>query len=387
MKPFLLVTGDFIKTGGMDQCNHELALFLANRGVETHLVAHRVDPQLAAHPNVAVHIVGRPLNSYFLGRPFLDLRGRQEAARISGRGGRVVVNGGNCIWPDINWTHHLHRRYKPDASAGALRRLKIDLEFRQAAAAERRALKCAKLVIAVSDAIRRELIEDFGIPEKIIHKVDLGVDPAMFRLPAPAEREKARAALDLPREGIAAAFVGAIGDRRKGFDTAYLAWKTLCESPDWDANAQLIVVGAGFELPIWRKRALADGLDGRIRFLGFNPAPDFVVSVLRACDLILAPSRYEGYGLAIQEAVCTGLPAIVSRLAPVTDRFEGYLAELMIPDPDDVAAVVDRLRLWRSRRAEFAHQAMRLSDRLRKWTWTDMASQFLQIVEPGATAL
>src|SRR5208337_2677613 len=38
MKPFLLISGDFVKTGGMDRANHALATYLANSKIETHIV-------------------------------------------------------------------------------------------------------------------------------------------------------------------------------------------------------------------------------------------------------------------------------------------------------------------------------------------------------------
>lgn len=379
MRPFLLVTGDFVRTGGMDQCNHALATFLADRGTETHLVAHRVEEQLAAHPNVTFHRVPKPLDSYLLGRSILARRGRTVAKSIARRGGRVVVNGGNCIWPDVNWTIHLHTRYKPEIAASLPRRLKADIEFRQAATAERRALACARLVIAGSEATRRELIEDFGIDPTRIHIVDLGVDPRMFRIPSLDERYAARAHRGFVGEHLRVAFVGAIGDRRKGFDTLYAAWKELCGDPQW--NVELIVVGAGFELPIWKARAAADGLSNKIRFLGFNPVPDFVAEVLRACDLMVSPTRYEGYGLAIQEAVCTGIPAIASHLAPVTGRFKGAMSDLMLQNPEDVHELVHRLRLWHSRREEFNDEAAKLSDRLRRWTSSDMAARITETIE------
>ena len=58
--PYLLMTGDFVKTGAMDRANFALANHLANRGCETHLVAHRVDPDLAENPNIIAHRVPRP---------------------------------------------------------------------------------------------------------------------------------------------------------------------------------------------------------------------------------------------------------------------------------------------------------------------------------------
>src|SRR5207253_1945370 len=137
-------------------------------------------------------------------------------------------------------------------------------------------------------------------------------------LPPPSadERMRARAALRLADGAPALAFVGALGDRRKGFDTLFHAFAFLCATvPSWDAT--LLVVGAGGELEDWKRHAEEAGLSRRIRFLGFRAD---VREVLFACDGIVAPTRYEAYGLAVQEAICTGLPAIVSRAAGVAER-------------------------------------------------------------------
>ena len=137
----------------------------------------------------------------------------------------MLVNGGNCRWPDINWTIHLHTGYKPSVSGSFSRRLKAEIEFRQAAIAERRALACAKVVITASTATRRELIDDFGLAENTVHVVYLGVDPSTYRIPSEEERAAACAALGVSSERARVVFAGAIGDRRKGFDTVYAAWR------------------------------------------------------------------------------------------------------------------------------------------------------------------
>ncbi len=381
MRPYLLVAGDFVRSGGMDRCNYALANHLAARGAETHLVGFRAEADLLRHPNIRFHEVTKPLDSYVLALPLLARCGRSWAIRIAKAGGRVVVNGGNCFWPDVNWVHHLHAEYKPAVEAGIPRKIKSEIQFRLAARAERKALACARLIVATSAAIRREMVRALGIPERKIVQVDLGIDGAMFQIPSAERRAASRAALGLAPGEVAVAFVGAIGDRRKGFDTLYEAWRILCRDPGW--NARLVVVGEGFELPVWKSRARRDGLTDRIRFLGSLGPPSFVAHTLAGCDVMAAPTRYEGYGMAIQEAVCCGLPVVASRRAPVIERFEGLLSELLFDDPDDVNALTERLKLWHSRREVFGRQAALLSERLRRWTWDDMAARMVEIIEEG----
>ena len=124
MRPYLLVSGDFHLGGGMDRANYALADYLAHAGHETHLIAHSVDSELAERPNIFFHPVIKPFGSDMLGEPFLDRIGRHWAAWIRARGGRVIVNGGNCNWNDVNWVHYVHAVYRPSVTGVLTKRLK-----------------------------------------------------------------------------------------------------------------------------------------------------------------------------------------------------------------------------------------------------------------------
>ncbi len=164
------------------------------------------------------------------------------------------------------------------------------------------------------------------------------------------------------------AFVGALGDRRKGFDTLFDAWSRLCRDATWDCD--LLVVGRGAELPAWQQRAETEGMRARIRFLGFRSD---VPELLAACDALVAPTRYEAYGLGVQEALCVGLPALVSAAAGVAERYPSSLAELLLDDPTDAAALEASLRNWRRHHERLRDGVHALSAHLRRRTWQAMA--------------
>ena len=343
MATYVLVSGDFVKTGGMDRANYALAAYLASRGDEVHLAAHRVAPDLLALPNVAWHRAAKPLNSYLVAAPILDRLGRRVAKRIAAGGGRVVVNGANCAFDDINWVHYVHAAWAPSPSGGLMRRLKAAVDAPYQRALERSRIGRARLVIANSKRTRLDLIERVGIDPDRARTIYLGVDPDRFRPPSEAERAEARHRMGWTDGRPVVAFVGAMGDRRKGFDTLYDAWKRLAAETSWDAR--LAVVGAGASLPHWKARAEAEGLAAAIEFLGFRSD---VPAVLAGCDALVSPARYEAYGLNVQEALCCGLPALVSASAGVAEQYPESLAGLLLPDPDDDDDLAGRLRAWRA---------------------------------------
>ena len=128
MNSWVLVTGDFTPHGGMDRANCALASFLARAGHNVELVTHRVSPDLLALPRVRVRLVPRPLGLHFLGHWPLARAGALAGTAALLRGGRVVVNGGNCPGRDVNWVHYVHAAHHPELPVSRLRRLKARFE-------------------------------------------------------------------------------------------------------------------------------------------------------------------------------------------------------------------------------------------------------------------
>jgi glycosyltransferase involved in cell wall biosynthesis len=377
-RPFLLVAGDFVQTGGMDRANFALASYLARSGHPIELVTHRADPDLVALPGVAVRRVPMPLGSHLLGQWPLARAGRRAAAATWAAGGRVVANGGNLAFPDVNWVHYVHAAYRPAAAAGLLRRVKARLAYPLDRRDERRAFRVARVVVCNSDRTRRDVVRLAGADPGRTRVVYYGADPDRFYPAADGERAELRARLGWPADRPVVLFIGALGDRRKGFDTLFGAWADLCRSADWDAV--LAVVGVGAALPGWRAAAGRAGLGDRVQFLGFRTdVPD----LLRAADALASPTRYEAYGLAVHEALCCGLPAFVSADAGVAERYPPALADLLLPDPDDPADLAARLRRWRADPGSMRDRVRPLSDALRAYTWDDMARDFLRAIGEG----
>jgi len=382
--PYLIVSGDFVKAGGMNQPNYELARYLAEEGFETHLVGYRVADDLARYPSVTFHRVPKLADSYFLSQPLMNRLGRRWAREIGAADGRVIVNGTACDWNDINWVHHVQAVFAPQVTMGWARRLKNRVQHWVDLATERRIVPRAKLAITTTERMKRDLVERLGFPIERTHTVYLGIEPAVFRAPTAEEREAARARLDAghfdaaPKRALVA-FVGALGDTRKGFDTLFSAWTRLCAEPAWDAD--LVVVATGRELPAWKARAQSSGIAPRIRFLDFDRDDAFVARVLWGCDVLVLPSRYEGYGRPVQEALCCGVPALVSRASGIAEQYHAELAELLISDPENAEDLAARLRRWRAARDMWRERIRPLSAALREHTWRRMAEHIVALIE------
>ena len=377
--PWVIVSGGFHQRGGMDRANAALAAHLLGAGAPVHLVGHEIDETLSAHPLATAHVVARPAGLPELAERLLSRAGSRVARHVTAQTprARVVVNGGNCPWPDINWVHAVHAAWpvRDDGSPWWVRhrnrRLKSAARLR-----ERAALLEAGVIIANSDATSRAVIGHIGVAPQRVRTVYLGCDPAWGPVD-PAERARARATLELPDAAPVVLFVGALGsDVNKGFDVLWEAWRLLAASGPWDAS--LLVAGGGWRLGRLRAQVEAAGLTSSVRFLGVTPA---VRELLAAGDLLVSPVRYEAYGLNVHEALCRGLAVMVTETAGIAERFDHGIAEALLPDGIAARALADRLRAWRRDMSGWQMRASGTAARLRARTWSDMAVELIDVAQ------
>lgn len=374
MRPWLIASGDFTTLGGMDRANHALAAHLAQHGHDVHLVAHRVTSDLAERPHVHVHGAPRPWGAHLLGAPFLARETARQAKALGPRAA-VLINGGNAAIPAPTWVHYLHAAYEPVIGGSLRTRVSVGASRRWYLRSEASAIRRAPLILCNSRRTADDVARRYGAGSRT-RVVYYGAAPQTFRDVQAAERETARRALGLADGRLAALFVGALGDRRKGFDVLFEAWRDLVHDPRWDVD--LFVAGAGSDRETWMRRASQEGIGDRIHFLGFRPD---IQDVLAGADVLVHPARYEPYGLGIHEALCRGVPAIVSRVCGIAEQYPRELAGLIVADPPEVRGVAVALRAWRSAAADWRLRVAAFGAALRSRTWDDMAAEIIAAVE------
>lgn len=385
-KAYVIVAADFVPWGGMDRPNYELAWHLAERErCEVHLVSHRVCSPLSDHSNVTWHRVPRPFGRDTLGSPFLDVVGRKIAGEVTRGGGIVVVNGGNCIWNDVNWVHYVHNGHLAERGRPALpRREWMRWKRRRDQHRERQAVGLARVIITDSESMKERLIAGISLDPRRVRTIYYGIDSDKFHPVNTGERSDARRMLGLSRDRPTVAFIGALGhDRRKGFDVLFDAWRRCSIHTGWDAC--LVVAGTGPELPYWKRRAVEMGQRADIHFLGFTQA---VSTLLAAADALVSPTRFEPYGQGVHEAICCGLPVFVTRCAGIAERFPAELEDLLLDDPPGAVQLSEQLLKWHKDIDGYRRLTLPFTEQLRRRTWTDMAADFMRAMtgaEPAAT--
>ena len=260
-------------------------------GRAVHLVAHRVWPDLAALPGVTRHVGAAAVRLASARRAAARARPRRGVSRRLGPGTRCCSNGGNTRWmahrPGSTTSMPPTRRGggRPARAAVGRRRALPLLE-----ATKRRPSRAAPAIICNSARDRRGraalLRRRRGRASRSSTTASIA---GKFSAVTDEARRDARRTLGIAGQTPIAVFVGALGDRRKGFDVLFDAWQRLCADTAWDAN--LVVVGVGAEADAWERRARTPGLTARDPFLRFRTD---VARVLAAADVLVHPVPIRG---------------------------------------------------------------------------------------------
>jgi UDP-glucose:(heptosyl)LPS alpha-1,3-glucosyltransferase len=211
--------------------------------------------------------------------------------------------------------------------ARARRRRLIALEARQVAGARR--------ILAVSGLVRDLLAARHPGAAARITVVPNAVDTAAF---APA-RGATEAAAWRQRLGAGDAILClavAQHPRLKGVD---LACRALARLSARGLDLRLAVAGSTGG-PAWTRLAERLGIAGRVRFLGHA---DDMRPLYAAADLLLHPTRWDACSLATLEAMASGLPVLTSARNGAAERIVDGESGLVVADPEDVAALAQRL--------------------------------------------
>jgi glycosyltransferase involved in cell wall biosynthesis len=223
-----------------------------------------------------------------------------------------------------------------------------------------RAAREADVVIVPTAAVADELARHLTL--RRVEVVGEGISAAVGTLPGDADERVLR--LRLP--DAYALVVGTL-EPRKGLDVAVAA----TASATWP-ELPLVVVGPSG----WGDLHLPDDGAGRLRQLGRLSDPDLAVTYHRA-SVVLVPSRSEGFGLPVIEAMAHGIPVVTSDASALVEVGGGAAVTVPVGDPEALAeGVAEALR----RGSELAVEGRR---RAAEFSWQRAAEQCWRIYETG----
>jgi len=353
-----IVAHDIGPVRGMERQLSDLVIGLRDLGHRVTVIARTCE--LPVDIGISFHRVRGPSRPFLLAYPWFMVAGSLAVRRwrrgIVQATGAIVLNRvdvvsvhycqqvGTATPSRDTWAYRAHIK-----ATSVLKRIGERLCF---GASRARAFVC------VSDGVAEEVRVHYPQLAARVLTIYNGIDTSSF---APDvrrdEARRLRAALDLPEQGLVAAFVASEWER-KGLAPLIRA---LALAPGWS----LVVAGEGDEA---RYRELADavGVGEAVRWLGVTRD---VPLVYELADAFVLPTSYETFSLVTFEAAASGLAILATPVNGVRELIEdGRNGLLITADPEVIAERLRRLAAdpeLRSRLGRAARKAALAFDRER----------------------
>jgi glycosyltransferase involved in cell wall biosynthesis len=233
-------------------------------------------------------------------------------------------------------------------------------------------LAAADHVVCFSEHTKREAVLLYALPPERLTVVPHGVHPRFFAVQTPEERARLLARHSLPERYLL--FVGTL-EPRKNVTTLLLAHDRL--PPDLRRAHPLVLIGdSGWDGGEARAAVRRREESGQVVRLGYVAEED-LPGLYAAASALVLPSRYEGFGLPVLEAMAAGTPVVCSEAAALVEVAGG--AALLCPptDVDGLRTALSRVLSDGDLRGELIRRGR---ERASGFTWERAATATLEVM-------
>jgi glycosyltransferase involved in cell wall biosynthesis len=234
------------------------------------------------------------------------------------------------------------------------------------------ALRTARVVLAISEATKRDLVQHFGTDAKKISVTPLAAD-ARFTPQSASAIQVVREKYRLPDQ-----YALYFGSNKPHKNLARLV-TAFANFQRPTSNIHLIIAGS-WDARYPEAKQLAANND-RIRFLGPVSEPD-LPALYGGATAFAFVSEYEGFGLPVLEAMACGTPVIASNMSSLPEVI-GDAGLLVDPrDVNAIAAALDRVLDDADLQLELKQRSL---DRAAQFSWARTAQQTLDVYQSLVT--
>ncbi|HKB08521.1 MAG TPA: glycosyltransferase [Candidatus Polarisedimenticolia bacterium] len=212
--------------------------------------------------------------------------------------------------------------------------------------AERITAPLSDVVTTCSEAVRREALAMFGMRPGRVRTLRNAIE-IPDAAPDAAARERVRRDLGASTDDLLVGTLGRLDEPKKGLAVFLAAARLLTrELP----RVRFAIVGDGPARSGLEERAAREGVSHCTVFPGLRRD---VSEVMRAFDLFVLPSLWEGFGITLLEAMAVGTPIVASRVGGIPEVVEDGVTGLLVRPGDAPALAAACAQILRNRqRAE-----------------------------------
>lgn len=219
-------------------------------------------------------------------------------------------------------------------------------------------------MVLVDNSLLKEDLVRLGFRRGRVQVISLGVNRSFLDSMTP-----------LPGRVYDGCFLARLHPSKGIFDLVDV-WKTVT---DRKPDARLAVVGGGPPALVeeLEARIQRHGLQGNVSLLGFLPDPE-AYRILKSSRVFLFPSKEEGWGISIAEAMTCGLPVVAYGLPHYSEIFPQGLITVPVGDVLGLAAAVLHVLDDEHKRVELGQQAR---EAVAQYDWEAVAQRELRLLE------
>ena len=225
----------------------------------------------------------------------------------------------------------------------------------------------ANRIIAISERTKQDVMELGGVGEDRIDVIYQSCSPRFQTIATPQQQDEVLRRYSLPRRFVLS--VGSIEERKN----IRLAVRALYHLP---ADIHLVAVGRRTAYSEKVLKEVADSnLEQRVHFLHNVPDCD-LQALYQMAEVFVYPSRYEGFGIPIIEAIHSGLP-VVAATGSCLEEAGG--PDCLYVSPDDAEALAASIRMVLKESPGREQRIQRSREYVRRFEGNDVAGQVLDV--------
>ncbi len=228
------------------------------------------------------------------------------------------------------------------------------------------AIKKADKILAISEATKEDIIKYYPKAESKIKVIYNGWDDKEFKQITEDEKQSIKNKYKLTDRYLL--YIGRI-ETKKNILNLVKAYNLL------NTDIPLVLAGRSGNYGYEEIKELAES-NKKIMFLGYIPQDDYKL-LIGASSIFVFPSKFEGFGIPILEAMGSGIPVLCSDI-PVLHEVGGDAAVFFDPDnADDIAKNLDVLIKDSAKRQELIELGLAKS---REFSWEKCAKETLKYI-------
>lgn len=234
-----------------------------------------------------------------------------------------------------------------------------------------RSVRSAAQIITLSEHAKRRIVAHYHVPPDRVTVTYLAASPTYFAPVSPDAIARVRQAY-----GLHAPYILSVATllQHKNLDILIDAFLGLRQEHGWDG--QLALTGLpGNAMGALQQRIDTLGLAGQIIVTGYVPDGD-LPALYQGAEVFVLPSRYEGFGIPVLEAMASGTP-VITTTATSLPEVAGDAALLF--DPDDCGALVAGLARVLDDEGMRQNLVGRGRERAQLFTWRKSAERTLAV--------